>query len=151
MSSIELDKRFDESNFISLRGKFNDVELQNTIMKMTNEFKEYLSEKEYLITTTFSAEVISGSHVLDVEILIPVKEKVEVNEPYIFKPRIKIENALYSKLEEDLSQLNHLLDSINNYVIDNKLQPITTAYIVQSKVENSIDIEVYLGLSENIL
>jgi hypothetical protein len=152
MSTITLGKRFEAENFVSLRKKVNQLELQQVIMGMASQFKEHnLTENEYLITTTFSVEIINGEQIMDVEVLLPLKEAIKVEAPFVFKDKIRIENALYSKLEEDISQLNSHLEKVNSYIVENRLQPITSAYLIQSKQGSSVGIEVYIGLSPNIL
>lgn len=152
MSTITLGRRFEAENFVTLRKKMNQLELQQTVISMGNQFKEQvLPGSEYIITTTFSAEIVKGEQIVDTEILIPLKEEIKVEAPFVFKGKIKIEHALYTKLEEDISQVGSLMEQVNSYVIDNKLTPITSAYIIQSKQGNGVGIEVYLGLSPNVL
>lgn len=151
MSKIILGKRFEKERFISIRKKLDQMELQNLITETTNQYKDYLSDDKYLITTTFSVEVIGGKEIMDVEVLIPLREELNLQEPYLYKDKIRIENSLYVKLEEDVSRLNNVLANINTYIIENKLQPITTAYIVQSMNNTGVEIEIYLGLSNNLL
>ena len=84
------------------------------------------------------------------EILIPVSYRIPCNEPYEFKERIKIVNAIYVA-EDDITKLQDTMNQMNQYIFDNKLQPITSAYLVQTKQDNKMITGIYIGINPNIL
>lgn len=149
--NILLEQSYEIENVISRSGKFTTAEFQGALMETVKEFKEYATNKgESVITTTRSVEVVDNQQILDVEILFPVNYKVTCKEPYEFKNKIKIANALYTK-EDDISKLLDTLNQINQYILDNKLQPITSAYLVQSNQNNKAITDIYIGINPNIL
>lgn len=149
--NIILNQSFEIDNLITQSGQFTIIDFQKALMNISKEYKDYvLNNGEYIITTTRSIEIIDGEQLMDTEILLPANCRIQVEKPYIFKNKIKIANALYSKVE-DIAKLQDKLNEVNQYVIDNKFQPITSAYLVQTKQENKPIIEIYVGLNPNIL
>ena len=149
--NILIEQAYEIDNIISRSGKFTMVEFQGALMDTVKEFKEYATNKgESVITTTRSVEVVDNQQILDVEILFSVNYRVPCKEPYEFKKKIKIVNALYAR-EDDISKLQDTLNQINQYILDNKLQPITSAYLVQSKLNNKMITDIYIGMNPNIL
>jgi len=47
----------------------------------------------------------------------------------------------------DVNKLQDAINMINQYIIDQKLQPITSTYLVQTKKENLLCIEIYIGIN----
>lgn len=118
---------------------------------MEKSFKAYgVNNGESVITTTRAMEVVNNEQILDVEILLPVTYRIPCDAPYEFKKSIKIANALYAR-ENDVSNLQNALNDVNQYILDYKLQPITSAYLVQSKQENMLVTDIYIGINPNIL
>lgn len=148
---IVQEKSFEINNLISRSGKFTALEFQKALVEMVNAFKNFSrANGDYVITTTKSLEARNGEQVLDVEILIPVNYRIPVEEPYVFKNEIKLTNCLYA-METDVSRLQDTLNKINQYIIDQKLLPITSAYLVQTKQDNQPCIAIYVGINPNIL
>lgn len=142
---------YEIDNLVTHSGRFTVADFQRTLLNITNSYKDYsISNGEYVITTTRAIEVVNGEQVLDVEILFPISYRIPIEEPYVFKSKIKITNALYQKVT-DITQLQDVLNQMNQYILDNKLQPITSAYLVQTKQEDKPCIEIYIGINPNIL
>lgn len=148
---FKLQQTYEISNLVSLSNKYIVNEFQTALFGLVNNYKDYAPNNgECIITTTKSIEEINSEQVIDVEILLPVSYRIPVEEPYIFKKNIKITNALYTKVE-DVIKIQEALNEVNQYIIDNTLQPITSAYLVQTKQDNKTFIEIYVGLNPNIL
>jgi hypothetical protein len=146
-----LNQEYEINNLITHSGRFTVAEFQKNLMKMSNSYKDYaLNNGEYMITTTKTVEFVSGEQVMDVEMLMPVSYRMPVEEPYQFKDKVRITHALYAKVT-DSAFLQESLNQVNEYIIENKLQPITSAYIIQSKKDNKPCIEVYVGMNPNLL
>ena len=140
---------YEIENLVSRSGKFTTNELQTIEIELLNTFKNNaIHNGEYIITTTRAVE--DEGRIMDVEILLPMNGSVKVKEPYTFKKRIKIVNALYMKLA-DIKLLQEAINEINGYIMGHKLQPVTSAYIVQSKEKGIPCTEIYIGISTNIL
>lgn len=149
--NICLNNIYEEFNLITISGKYNIENFNKLVQDTLNLFKPYEKDgKDCIITTTKSLEMVNNEQVIDVEILVPVSEKMEVQEPYIYKEKIRIVNALYLKVD-DITKLQEAMNQINEYVIEEKLQPVTTAYLVQKKEEGKPVVEIYMGMNPNII
>ena len=108
-------------------------------------------------TTTFSVEQGPSGPIMDIEILIPIDKEIEVPDEYTFKPEIHLINALVAKHIGNPAGLENTLNELNAYIEKNKLTPITTGYNVTIKEPktreelDSMEIEIYVGISPNIL
>lgn len=149
--NILLNQKLEIDNLVSQSGRFSTDEFQNVIKDIIMRFKDYAdSSKECMITITKVVEIIEGKQVLDVEALLPIPYRIPVENPYVFKEKIKITNALYTKIEQ-VEKINDAMNEVNQYILSNGLQPITPAYIVQTKQEGRQIAEIYIGLNPNIL
>jgi hypothetical protein len=118
---------------------------------MILNYKDYVdSSNECVITTTKKMELVDGKQILDVEVLLPVSYRIPVEKPYVFIEKFEITNALYTKVEQ-VQKLNEAMNEINQYILSNGLQPVTPAYIVQTKQGGKLTAEIYIGLNPNIL
>lgn len=149
--NIILNQELEFSNLVSHIGKFSTDEFQKFIGEIIMSYKDYTDiSNECLITTTKAVEIIEGKQLLDVEILLPISHRINVQKPYGFKEKIRILNALYTKVEQ-AEKLNEAMNEVNQYIVSNGLQPVTSAYIVQTKQGNKAMFEIYIGLNPNIL
>jgi hypothetical protein len=147
--SILLEQTYETQNVISRSGKYTVAKFQELLFETAQKFKDYVVN-ETVITTTKAIETIDNEQILDVEILLPVNYRISCSEPYVFKSKIKIANALYVR-EDDVTKLQGTLNQMNQYIFENKLQPITSAYLVQSKENNKVITDIYIGINPNIL
>lgn len=149
--NILLNQEFEINNVISQSGEFSTDEFQKIIQDMIMKYKDYAdNSNEYMITTTKAVEIVEGKQILDVEVLLPISYRIPVENLYVFKEKIKITNALYTKVEQ-VEKINEAMNEVNQYILSNGLQPITSAYIIQSKQEDRLMSEIYIGLNPNIL
>lgn len=149
--TFKLNQEFIIGNLVTKKGKFSQNKFQAIMNEIVGKYKEFSIDKgENIITTTKSIELVSGDLILDVEVLLPLKEEIFIEAPYEYKRCVKITNALYARVE-DYTKLQEVLEEMNQYMSNNGLQPITSAYLVQSKENEKIIIEVYIGLNPNIL
>ncbi|MBB2184643.1 hypothetical protein H0486_17375 [Lachnospiraceae bacterium MD1] len=142
---------YELNNLVSISGKYKAAEVQNLLIDLVKTYKDYsVANGDYVITTTKSIEIVNGEQILDVEVLIPVLYRIPVEEPYVFKNTLKLSNALYTKTTE-ITRIQEAIDTVNQYILDQRLQPITTAYLVQTKKEGKPFVEIYIGINPNIL
>jgi len=148
---ILLEQSYEMNNLVMKAGKYSVTEFQKAVVDMVNTYKDFsIANGDYVITTTKSLEIVNGEQIMDVEILMPVSYRMPVEEPYTFKSKLKLMNSLYTKVTE-MAKLQEALNMVNQYILDHKLQPITPAYLVQTKQENQPSMEVYIGINPNIL
>lgn len=146
--NILLNQEFKRDNLVYQSGKYSTDEFQKVIQDMIMNFKDYaVVSNECLITTTKSVEIVDGKQIIDVEVLLPISCRVSVGEPYKFKERFIITNALNTKVEK-AEELSEVMNEVNTYIISNGLQPITSAYLVQTKQMNKLVTELYIGINQ---
>lgn len=149
--NLLVEKNYEESNLIAISGKYNLNSFNQLVQDTVKLFKPYSKyNHEYIITTTKSIEVVNHEQIIDVEILFPITDRIQVQEPYTFKEQIRITNALYLKVDV-IAKLQDAMNKINQYVIEKKLQPITSAYLVQTMEEGKAVVEIYMGINPNII
>jgi hypothetical protein len=148
---IMLQKNFEISNLVLLSGRFSPNEFQEAVKNIVSSHKNYaVNNGEYIITTTKSIEVVNGEQILDVEVLLPVLNNLPIEPPFKYKESIKITNALYTEVE-NIMELQDAMNEVNRYIVNNQLQPITTAYLVQKNKDKKPNVEIYIGLNPNIV
>lgn len=148
---IILNQEYEITNLITHSGRFTVAEFQKNLMEMASSYKDFaVNNGEYMITTTKTVEFIAGEQVMDVEMLMPLSYRMPVEGPYQFKDKVRLTNALYVKVT-DPALLQDTLNQVNEYIMENKLQPITSAYLIQTKQDNKPCIEVYVGMNPNLL
>lgn len=139
-------------NILSFRGKINSQDLEMLGKDMELKAEEAGAKKVgNPITATFGVE----GDILDLELLMPLDRKIDNLNVYNFKERIKIVNALVGMYRGNPGGLQKACDELNQYMIDNKMQPITVGYNVTEYVDpmdiENTQISVYVGISPNIL
>lgn len=148
---IILEKTYEQSNVVTTSGKYSVYNFNQLVQETVTLFKAHARNNgECIITTTKAVEVINDEQIIDVEILFPVSSRIEVQAPYVYKDKIKITNAIYIKVNE-ITKLQDAMDQINQYVIELELQPITSAYLVQTMEEGKPVIEIYMGINPNVI
>jgi SPX domain protein involved in polyphosphate accumulation len=148
---ILLNQEFRTENLVCQSGKFSTDEFQKVIQDIVMKYRDYTdSSNECFITTTKTAEFIEGRQIIDVEVLLPISYRIPIEKPYSYKDEIKITNALYAKIEQ-VEKLHEALNEINEYIVSKGLQPVTSAYLVQTKQMDKAITEIYIGINPNIL
>lgn len=148
---VILNQSYEMNNLVSLTGSFNVTQFQKEIINIVNSFKDYaVNNGEYIITTTKSVQIVEGEQILEVEALLPVNYRIPVAEPYSYKNKIKIVNALYMKID-DVAKLQAALEYVNQYILEQRILPITSAYLVQTAQEGKPCTEIYIGINPNSL
>ena len=90
--------------------------------------------------------------ILDLEMLIPVREPFESNEKHIFKPEFRLENAIMIYHYGSIDTVLKSADTLYTYIFLNGLKVLTEPYYVVNKNDGSDSIvSIYVGLNGNIV
>lgn len=156
MSEILEQQQLEVDNLLSYRGKI----LQSELNQMFLDMKSYIEKHGAKcignpITATFGVSNERGQVVLDSEILIPISEEIVGNNQYMFKGKLKIENAVVAEHKGPSAMFQETCNKLNQYIINKKYTPITVGYNVTkgnatTNVE-SVEMSIYVGISNNIL
>lgn len=153
MAEILNNQELELDNLLSFRGKVSNEQLQQVNQEMEQLIKSVEAKKNgYPITATYGVE----ETILDIEILIPVNKRIECNNTqFVFKDKLKIVNAVKSVHKGNPATLQDTCNELNQYMMAHQMVPITVGYNVTKKVDmldiNQSEIEVYVGISPNIL
>lgn len=96
----------------------------------------------------------NSTDIYGIEILIPIEGPFDNQGQFIYKPTIKIDNAI-SYMFYDFNEICDAEDQLYRYLRRNNMKPITDIYYVLlqyekgSKINNVI--EAYIGISSNIV
>ncbi len=152
MLEIKENQELNVANILSFKGKVRQVELEN----IGKEMETYIQKLNVRrignpITATYSVE----GDMIDVEILMQLDGIVPSSERFAFKKMIRIVNAVVASYKGHPIGLQEACNSLNQYMIEHKLQPITVGYNVTKKTDmlnpENTEIDVYVGISPNIL
>lgn len=152
MVKIEEGKELIMENVISYRGVMTQGEIQERMQEIGNLIQDNQLTLSGKVTTTTFAVDPSGK--FDMEILVPVNRKLNLPKEYRFKKEFKLFNSVYSRHVGNPSEINSLYKALNEYIVANNIQSITSGYNVTVKESADINefvIDVYIGTSDNLL
>lgn len=145
-------------NVLSYRAKMTQLELSKKSQEIEKLLQETGAQKKApIVTTTYSVMSGVNGSVMDVEILVPLDRQISVPEGFVWKPEFLLTNALKVKHIGNPSNLQNTINTLNSYITEHKLTPISTGYNVTVKeAKTPLDIEqmevdIYVGISPNIL
>lgn len=109
-----------------------------------------------MISTTHNVELIDGEQLLDIEFLVALDRRVDLNAPCRFLEVFQLENALYTRFIGNPSEIQNRYNDILSYINKRKLQQITSVYCVNLNEEQVIYgeqpiIDLYVSVSKNII
>lgn len=145
------------NNVLSLRNKMDQEQINKVLSYLNNYLNENDIERGCFITTTYSIEDIGGKQILDFEILCPVKKISQLPKDFIIKPIFKLTNALKLSHYGNPQMLQDSIQQLISYSNSKRYTPITPLYNVtvkepgSSNVMEKFQIDLYLGITENIL
>ena len=144
-------------NLLSSRKTLTQDELQKEFNSIDTFIKENgLTIVGPKISTTYSITQAMVSS-MDVEILIPVNKEFNDTDIYKFKKEIKLVNCLKINHKGNPMIFQNSVMSMQKYIEENKLMPISTLYTVnikEVKTKEEIDnyeADAYISISPNIL
>ena len=89
---------------------------------------------------------------MDIEVLVPVDRAFESTGKYVYKPEFKLENALSIRHYGSYVDLMKTHKLLNDYLAEKKLKAITNTYfVIERNSDNDSIVNLYLGISGNIL
>lgn len=152
MAEILKNQLLEIENILSFRGKVSITDMEQLGKEMEKKVNEFGAKRiGNPITATYGVE----GNLMDIEILLPIDRKIENSDKYIYKEKIKIVNALVGKHHGNPAELQNTCNELNQYIMENRLTPITVGYNVIRKVNpaniQDTEIDVYVGISPNIL
>ncbi len=123
------------------------------IGKLINHISESLKflEMEQTGNIIFSLkENIYGTDeaILDLEFFVPVGKEFKSNEFYVYKPQLKLCNAVRARHSGTYDTLINSRKKMQNYISQNCYQPITDYYYY---INSSNLVDIYVGINGNIV
>jgi hypothetical protein len=145
-------------NVLSFRGKMTQVQIPDR-MKAIEELLNSTGAKRNgaVASATFAIEPNGSSPVLDVEILVPLDQKIAIPDGYVWKPRFYLTNAVKLRHADSLAMLQTSVNELNAYMERKRLTPITVGYNITVKEAasqqelDSMIVDIYVGVSPNQL
>ncbi len=140
-------------NILSYRTRVEEKDLFRLLNHINTALDALELEQKGDIVFTIDEKVESArTTILGVELLIPVDKAFESNSRYVYKSCFKLENAVMSKFNGKISELNSFAENLFSYVDSSNIKPITDVYyLVRSIFDDDCVMDLYLGTSGNIL
>lgn len=108
---------------------------------------EVTGDTIFTINETIKSE---SKRIFGIEVLLPVASEFESNEHYVFKPKIRIENALKARCVIDFEDIDRVKEEMGIYMLRNQLKALTDFYYVVRNRNQQI-VDIYVGIDGNIL
>ena len=140
-------------NILSYRTRVAEKDLPRLINHINTALDALeLEQKGDIVFTIDEKFETERTTILGVELLIPVDKVFESNSHYVYKSCFKLENAVMSKFNGKIFQLNSFAAELCSYVDSSNIKPIIDMYyLVRSICDDDCVIDLYLGTSGNIL
>ena len=152
MIEIKTNQEFEVNNVLSFRGKILSNELDSIGKDMEAKISAFGAKRVgNPITATYAIE----GNLVDIEILLPIDKNIGKIDKYCFKEKIKIVNAVEALYKGNPMGLQNACNELNQYILENNLQPVTVGYNVTKYVDpinlENTEIHIYVGINPNIL
>lgn len=155
MNTILEHQQLEMKNLISFRGKVLQEEIPAVMQKM----KAYADEQGVKpaggpVSVTFAVEQTPEGVSTDMELMMPVDDRVSGNEEFTWKERLLLTNAVMLHYTGTPALFQDACNELNAYIQGKKQAPITAGYTVTKSADQlsgMVEMEVYVGLSPNIL
>ena len=140
-------------NILSYRTRVEEKDLPRLLNHISTAFDALELEQKGDIVFTIDEKIETDrTTILGVELLIPVDKVFESSSHYVYKSCFKLENAVMSKFNGKICNLNGFTTELCSYVDSSNIKPITDVYdLVRSICDDDCVIDLYLGTSGNIL
>lgn len=150
MIEIKTGQTLEAKHLFSFRGLAKEDELHVLAAELNERIKK-LGAKQ--IDETIVATYSVGDDFTEVEMLIPIDREVSDGINMRFKEGIKIVNALMLSYKGNIKGVTEACEKLNDYIIENKLKPITAAYSISKVYDVELDkaeTEIYIGINPNV-
>ena len=152
MLEIKENQELHVDNLLSYRGKVKQTEIELVGKEMEDYIQNVGANRiGNPITVTYAVE----GDMIDIELLMPIEKSIDSTDKFVFKKQIKIVNAVVASYKGHPMGLQDTCNQLNQYMVEHTLQPITVGYNVTKKMDmlnpNNTEIDVYVGISPNIL
>ena len=152
MAEIKTNQNLELENLMSFLGQVRQSELEHIGKDLEEKIRQAGAEKVgYPISATYAVE----GEMIDVEILVPINRRLHNIGNYVFKEKLLITNALQAMHRGNPVGLQQTCNQLNQYIIEQKLVPITVGYNVTRRVDmlnvENTEIDVFVGINPNIL
>jgi len=158
LSQILQNQSLEMKNVLSLRGKYTHIEFNKELNKIDELLKRKNIEKAGpKVTAIHSFEMCDELQFMDIEVLIPLEKYEKFDRPYSIKPLFRLTNALRIEHVGDSSFTQNTAEKLNEFIKNENLTPITTAYnVIMNEPKTYQDADtlvayIYVGLSPNSL
>lgn len=157
MATIEQGKTLRYEKVASFRSKLAASEINDAVQKFVKTLQESGAQKVGpMISATHGLEEMNGQQVFDIEFLVALDRKVNLNVPYSYKEVFQLGNALYTRYVGDPTEIQQVYNNLIEYINSHNLQQITTLYNVnideQTVSSNSFStVDIYISINPNIL
>lgn len=88
--------------------------------------------------------------ILDVEVLMPVSSEFESNEHFVFKPKLRIENALKTNCVLNYKNIFEVKSELMKYMAEKQMEAVTDFYYVIIDRTHYL-VDIYIGINGNIV
>lgn len=130
------------SNILSFEMDISNI----NIYEMLKSIEDNISSLDLQIC----GNIITTKKSLKTEFLVPVNKPFTSNIHFQWKPKIKIVNALRLRHFDGYSTINNSIYKLDQYIIKENSSATTSPYLLH-KDKNDKVIDIFIGLSENIL
>jgi effector-binding domain-containing protein len=109
-----------------------------------------------LMSATHGVEIIDNEHLLDVEFLVAIDRKIDVDNPYRFVDDFHLVNALYTRNVGNREEIQLIYNELLQFMSINNMQQLTSVYSVNVNDEKIQDgeepiIELYVSINPNVV
>lgn len=149
MTKIITGQTLEIMNLFSFRGMIQKCDIEI----LASELKEKLHSLGAIETgDPIVATYFTDDESAEVEMIIPIDKEVPSGHNMRYKNKIKIVNAVKMSYTGNFAGLDNACEKLNDYLSNNKLQPITASYSISkvyNKADDKVETEIYIGINPN--
>jgi len=152
--TIATNQTLEVRNLLSFRKTLTAMELNDTSQRLLNYIESAGAQK---IGGGISATYAIEGDKLDIAMYIPIDKEVPSTEEFEFKPLLRLENCIMATHKGNPNMLENTLQGLNDYIVQNGLNPISAGFIVPKReiidiydAEN-FEVNVYISIDPNVV